>query len=330
MNKFLRKWLFLLLHLTGLVLLWFIVKDLEWDRFSALLSSFPIWKYLVGLAILCMVYILKSLRWKLLNKSFGINTSWKDALIFYLSAGFLSVITPGRLGEFAKIYFLQRKYQLNLLSATSSVILDRIWDVLVLSLAAGISVVVFVAEPSGNLLLVLMIGLLFVISLILILFPSLLFSPLLDQLRRFDSIHQKTAHVYELWKKSRYSNFSTSLPISATSLLLLAFIPVLFSMGGSDQISFISGIGAISISNILSFLPVTIAGIGTRELVFVEVWKLNGYTKEIALSVSAAYFLTTYVGTLVIGGFVYLTHLKQLYRLSEIRRFGNKTKTGNK
>lgn len=320
MNRVLRKWLFLLLHLSGLVLLWFIVKDLEWDKFSTLLSSFPKWKYLSGLAILCIVYLLKSLRWKLLNKSFGINTSWKDALIFYLSAGFLSVITPGRLGEFAKIYFLQKKYHINLLAATSSVILDRIWDVLVLSLAAGISVVAFVAEPSDNLLLVLMIGLLFLISVILVLFPSLIFIPLLYLLRRFVSLHEKTANVYELWKKSRYSNFSTSLLISATSLLMLAFIPVLFSLGTTNQISFFSGIGAVSVSNILSFLPVTIAGIGTRELVFVEVWKLNGHAKEIALSVSTAHFLITYVGTLLIGGLVYLGRLNHLYRLSDIRK----------
>jgi uncharacterized protein (TIRG00374 family) len=306
-----------------LVLLWFIVIDLEWEKFIALLSSFPKWKYLGGLSILCIVYLLKSLRWKLLNKSFGIETSWRDTLIFYLSAGFLSVITPGRLGEFAKIYFLQKKYHLDLFAATSSVILDRIWDVLVLSLAAGISVVVFVAEPSGNLLLVLMIGILFLISVILVLLPSLLFIPLLYLLRRFVSLHEKTANVYELWKKSRYSNFSTSLLISATSLLMLAFIPVLFSLGTSDQIPFFSGIGAVSVSNILSFLPVTIAGIGTRELVFVEVWQLNGHAKEIALSVSTAYFLITYVGTLLIGGLVYLGNLKQLYRLSDIRKLWN-------
>lgn len=323
MNRTLRKWLFLLLHLTGLVLLGFVVADLEWLKFSTLLSSFPKWKYLCGLTILCMVYLLKSLRWKLLNKSFGINTSWRDALIFYLSAGFLSVITPGRLGEFAKIYFLQKKYRLDLLAATSSVLLDRIWDVLVLSLAAGISVLLFVADPSTNLLLVLMIGLLFLISVMLVLSPSLFFIPLLYLVRRFVSLHEKTTNIYELWKKSRFSSFISSLLISVTSFLLLAFIPVLFSLGTADQIPFYSGIGAISISNILSFLPVTIAGIGTRELVFVEVWKLNGHAKEIALSVSTAYFLITYVGTLVIGGLVYLARLKQLYRLSDIRKLWN-------
>ncbi len=145
-----RKWIFAGLHIVGFVLLWFVLRDLEWDTFFVLLKTIPLWKYLVGLAVLCMVYALKSLRWHLLNRSFGIETTWRMALVFYLSAGFLSVITPGRLGEFAKIYFLKRKYKISIPSATSSVFLDRIWDVLVLSLAAGISVAVLLSDTGGE------------------------------------------------------------------------------------------------------------------------------------------------------------------------------------
>ena len=161
MNRRLRKWLFFLLHLTGFVLLWFVVRDLEWNRFFELLKTFPLWKYVAGLVILCIVYAIKSLRWLLLNRSFGIKTTWKTALVFYLSAGFLSVITPGRLGEFAKIYFLKGSISIDIPAATSSVILDRIWDVLVLSFAAGISVVLMLAHPGLNMLTLVLMGLLF-------------------------------------------------------------------------------------------------------------------------------------------------------------------------
>ncbi|MCK4751477.1 MAG: flippase-like domain-containing protein, partial [Bacteroidales bacterium] len=77
---------------------------------------------------------------------------------------------------------------------------------------------------------------------------------------------------------------------------------------------------AISISNILSFLPVTIAGFGTRELVFTEVWRLSHFSKEVAISVSTSYFMVTYLGSLLIGGVVYLFNLKTLYRPEEIRK----------
>ena len=89
------------------------------------------------------------------------------------------------------------------------------------------------------------------------------------------------------------------------------------------RLQYDAGIGAISISNILSFIPVTIAGFGTRELVFAEIWELSQYPKEIALSVSTAYFMVTYLGSLIIGGVVYLSNLKQLYRPGEIRKMND-------
>ena len=143
MKKEIRKGLFLVLHMSGFILLWFVVRDLRWSDFLKELVSYPLWKYLVGLSSLSGVYIMKSWRWQILNRSFGIQIPLKTALIFYLSAGFLSVITPGRLGEFAKIYFLKRKYNVNTAMATSSVLLDRIWDVLVLSLFASVSMAFF-------------------------------------------------------------------------------------------------------------------------------------------------------------------------------------------
>ncbi|MCK4750260.1 MAG: hypothetical protein KAT15_24555, partial [Bacteroidales bacterium] len=56
------------------------------------------------------------------------------------------------------------------------------------------------------------------------------------------------------------------------------------------------------------------------ELVFAEVWKLSGHPKEIALTISTAYFMVTYLGSLVMGGVVYLVNLKQLYKPGEIRK----------
>ena len=324
MKKKAGRWMFILLHLTGFVLLYFVIRDLEWDSFLEVLKAFPAWKYFTGLAFLGVVYGLKSLRWHLLNKSFGIRTSWGMALVFYLSAGFLSVITPGRLGEFSKIYFLKRQYGTDLTAGTSSVILDRIWDVLVLSFAAGVSVVLLWSGPDLHTWAVLAAVILFAVSLLLVLFPAIIFIPLLFMSRRLASLHMQLDEVFRLWKNNRFTNFIPSLVLTATAFLLLAFIPVLFSRHTPFPVEYAAGIGSISISNILSFIPVTIAGFGTRELVFAAVWDLQAYPKEVAISVSTAYFMVTYVGSLLIGGVVYLLSLNKLYRPGEIRKFSTK------
>jgi uncharacterized protein (TIRG00374 family) len=318
MKKGIRKGLFILMHMAGFILLWFVVRDLQWNDFLKELASFPAWKYITGLSILAGVYIMKSWRWQLLNRSFGIQIPLKTAIVFYLSAGFLSVITPGRLGEFAKIYFLKRKYNVNTAMATSSVLLDRIWDVLVLSLFASISVTVFYAGAS--IIVLLLMAALFIVSMLVIVLPGAIFIPLLFALQRFSRLKEKVNEIYIMWKSKRFNSITRALVLTLLSFLMLAGIPVLFSAGSPYPIDFMEGIGAISISNILSFIPITIAGFGTRELVFTEIWKLSGYPKEIAISVSTSYFMVTYLGSLLIGGLVYLLRLKELYRPREIRQ----------
>ncbi len=317
MSKRVKRALFLMLHLGGFVLLWFLVRDLNWSSFLRAMQSYPLWKYFVGLGFLLLVYFMKAWRWQILDRSFGIRISLKTALVFYFSAGFLSVITPGRLGEFAKIYFLKRKYNITTAKATSSVVLDRIWDVLILSLFASISLSLF--YTGSTVLVLVVIAMLLLGSILVILFPGVVFKPLLYFLLRFKEKHDKLEELFLMWKENRFKRILPALTLSLLPYLLLVSIPFLFSASTLYPIKLMDSIGAISISNILSFIPVTIAGFGTRELVFSEIWKLSNYPKEVAISISTSYFMVTYLGSLLMGGIVYLFNLKALYRPAEIR-----------
>jgi len=178
--------------------------------------------------------------------------------------------------------------------------------------------VILLSDPGINLLI--LIAVVFLLSLTVILLPSVFFIPLLFMIRKFTGVHQRIQNIFELWKESRFKNFVASITITILSFVMLAAIPVMFSYDTTYPIPFQSSIAAISISSILSFFPVTIAGFGTRELVFTEVWRLEAYPKEIALSISTAYFMITYLGSLLMGGVVYLINLKHLYRPSELRK----------
>ncbi|MEZ5070599.1 MAG: lysylphosphatidylglycerol synthase transmembrane domain-containing protein [Bacteroidales bacterium] len=307
-----------LLHLVGFGLLVLVVRNMDWTDFGRLLRLYPLWKYAAGLAILCLVYGMKSYRWMILNRA-GIHTTWSTSVVYYLSAGFLSVLTPGRLGEFAKVYFLKKNHQTSLSLATSAVFLDRIWDVLVLSLAAGMYLLWLAGDAGVTGWTLLLLVLLFAGSLVLVLRPGWLFRPLRRVTRRFPSVHGKLDDLFTLWESRRFAHFLPSLGISGAAFLSLAFIPVIFAMGTPYPLHLRDGIGAISVSNILSFLPITVAGFGTRELVFTTIWERLSYPVAAAISVSTVYFMVTYLGSLVIGGLVYVANVGRLFRWREWR-----------
>jgi len=319
MNKqLIRKILFFTLHSIGFIFLYIILKDMELKKLFRLMLEFPLWKIMIGLILLLMVYIIKTFRWFLINKVFGIKSGLYNLFLFFLASGFLSVITPGRLGEFVKIFFLKKKYNISVQMATSSVLLDRIWDVLILSLMGCISLIVIFSRfqlETWSLILIIMI---FLISMIIIIFPGSIFLPVI-YVTKNKSFNAEMEVLYELWGKNRFRLFIPGFFLSLVSFLLLALIPLMFSVELESPVSYITGIGAVSISNILSILPISIAGFGTRELVFLKIWELEGYQAELAVSVSTAYFIVTYLGSLLLGGIVYIFWFRRLYSIKEIK-----------
>jgi uncharacterized membrane protein YbhN (UPF0104 family) len=133
------------------------------------------------------------------------------------------------------------------------------------------------------------------------------------------TIRQEIDAVFVLWRKNRFRFLLPGLVTSLAAFLLLALIPLLFSGDLDAPVSYVTSISAVSISNILSFIPVTIAGFGTRELVFTQIWHMNGYAPELAISVSTVYFIITYLGSMLLGGLVYLFSFRKIYRIRNIQ-----------
>lgn len=305
------KILYYALHLAGFILLWLVLRNFDWQQFGGLFRSFTAWNFLAGLGMLVIVYLLKSLRWMLINRTFGVKLSYGNTLIFFLVSGFLSVITPGRLGEFARIFFVKQKTGVSSTVATSSVVLDRVWDVLVLSMLGGAgAVLIFGGFRVGPFTLALIIAF-FLLALAIILYPALVFVPLKFLFRRRSGLKAEMNRVYHDWKANALRLFLPGFGLSLTAFLALAFIPLFFTGQLDQEVGLVHAVSAVSISNMLAFLPVTVAGFGTRELVFSEIWQMLGYATEPAITISTAYFICNYLGSLVAGGITYLVWFRK-------------------
>lgn len=314
-----RKTIFYLLHLAGFVLLYLVLRNFDWQQFGLLFRSFTVFDFLLGFGMLVLVYLLKSFRWMLINHTFGVRLGLGTTLIFFLVSGFLSVITPGRLGEFAKIFFLQRKTGTSVTVATSSVVLDRVWDVLILSLLGGISAVLVFGGFSLNFLTIGLIAAFFLLALAIILFPAIVFGPVKFLFRKKERLVPEIDRVYHDWRSNAGRLFFPGFMLTLLAFLALAMIPLIFTHSIGQEVGIIPSVSAVSLSNMLAFLPVTVGGFGTRELVFSEIWKVMEYSTASAITISTAYFICNYLGSLVLGGLSYLVWFKKHFRLKEVR-----------
>lgn len=314
----LRKTLYYGLHITGFVLLYFVMRNFDWQSFGRLFSSFTVYNFLAGFSMLIVVYLVKSFRWYLINRTFGVKIGYGTTLIFFLVSGFLSVITPGRIGEFAKIAFLRKTAGANTTVATSSVVLDRIWDVLVLTLLGGVSALLIFGRFEIDPLTIILITVFFLAALAIIIFPALVFVPLKYVTRKREKLHEDIDRVYADWRVNAGRLFLPGFLTTLVAFLALALIPLFFTGRLGQEVGLIPSVSAVSISNMLAFLPVTVAGFGTRELVFSEIWGILNYTTESAITISTAYFICNYLGSVLLGGVTYLVWFRKHFSLKEV------------
>jgi uncharacterized membrane protein YbhN (UPF0104 family) len=320
-KKILRKTALVLMHSLGFVLLYFVVRKLDFGMIKENFALFRTWKIVVGLVLLMLVYLIKNYRWLTINRAFGLNAGYGTLLVFFLFSGLLSSVTPGRLGEFSRIWFIQRKYRPGISVSTSSVLLDRIWDVLTLSMIGGISIILLVSRFTIEWYTLALISFIFLVSLAIILFPGLLFRPAI-RLAGDRSIRGELEYILGIWMKNRTAFLIPGFSTSLAAFALLAIIPVMLSADLDAPVHYGTSVPAVSISNILSFLPVTVAGFGTREFVFTRVWSIQSYSALTAVSVSFIYFITTYMGSMLFGGIAYLGWIRKFYNIRDIRSRG--------
>ncbi len=106
------------------------------------------WSFLfLSLVLMVLEIIIKSLRWQVLLSSLGIAISKMKAISLHWLGVFVGFVTPGRIGEAIKVYFLKNKGH-SAFHSLFSVILDRVVDIIIL-LFLGILVFVFFLRQIG-------------------------------------------------------------------------------------------------------------------------------------------------------------------------------------
>ncbi len=269
--------------------------------------------YLAGLGCLLVYLILKSKRWQLLLRSQEVRCSIYTAFNIYNIGSLYGLLTPGRVGDFAKVYHLS-PYGSSNIAALWGILYDRLLDLLVL-LVLNIFTLFFLRRllPQFSPLFWLIICLLLAGAMLLIslaLFKKLaktrlrhLPAPLLEYAARF---HQKFIQPA--------ARLRSLTPREALSIILLTILVwgllftvyYIFALSLDIQIGPGLFIALASLAMLLSSLPISLSGIGVRDLSFILLLSLVGVDEHRAVSLSFL-VLSTYIFSALIGAYALLS-----------------------
>lgn len=266
--------------------------------------------YLLGISIFLVLPLMsvKAARWSSLLLMQDIHYPLKDAISVYLASYYIGLVTPGRLGDFIKVLYLKRGRAIPYGKAFVSALMDRLFDLLLIVMVGitGIS-----SFGLFNRFGYTSFGLL---ALMILLLGSLFNNKILDRILRnvYKTLSRRWRDRVQLHFNdfavdiNKLKNIKLSLPLLLTIVAYcITFLQCyLMALALHMGLSFFYIAFTVSIAGLVALLPISFAGIGTRDVTVIFLFGLMGIGPQEAVSFSLLY-LTVFVFVIGLWGAVY-------------------------
>lgn len=299
-----------LLRVIGLVIFAVILRAVDFTRVVSRVSEASTGYLVAGLLCSLPIMIVRSHRWNLIKQLLHINVPYRFSLYLQF-LGQVGFLTPGRVGEFVKVCYLGEQ-SVSVIRSIASILVDRLFDILIVLVVAGIGVLhLYGNGPGGSVLVVTLVVLL--VAIVLIRSPEIFYRTRVQWFLKKILPERFETHLMNLLSSSK--QFLRQLGLSDvlywTVLSLFAFTGqviriTLFSRSLDISVSPLFLAEIISIVILVNLLPISLMGLGTRDAVFIYFFGLVGVGPERALALSLILFGSVMVYSIV-SGLVILT-----------------------
>jgi glycosyltransferase 2 family protein len=292
MNKYTR-WL---VRLIGPALLIFFLLRSDLGGIIANFGSLKLAPLVLSLLLYPIFIAVKAWRWNLLMHELGMQEPPLGySMALYMIGLFLGGATPGQSGDFIKAWYLRERGQ-PLAPALFSILLDRLFDFLIMALLGLLGLVAFL----GVLPRPLQYAAVAFAAAIILLTPALMARRPRDWLmtRLVPLVPQRVRELVERWR-DQFAGLSLR-PALLAKLLLASIgsasstilrIYLLFLALGLTNVPILAVVSSTALIAILQALPISVAGVGVRDAILIPMLGLYHYTPEQALSLSALFLL---------------------------------------
>jgi uncharacterized protein (TIRG00374 family) len=302
----------LLPRMIGIVLLVFLLKQLDLRYLLDTLKQAHLGTILFAICLLILLIGIKTIRWQVILSALNLSLPWKEAYLAYFASIFIGFLTPGRLGEFGRAFYVHDEVNSRSGMAISSVLADRLFDLYTL-LLVGVAAIFSIGTPQYRLWMILFF--------LLTLLPLILFlndrtfiwmqnaAGRLGQYGRrlFDPEGWLVGVRHGLLKMgTRAVAVCTGLTIAAYGVYFTQCF--LLSKSLALDVNYGVIMFSVALGSLITLLPFSISGLGTREATIVAYMSTVGVAAEKALSFSFLVFVTFYVAGGLVGAIAWLVH----------------------
>lgn len=295
-------------RLIGLGILVIILLQLDLKATAATLARVQ-WGYLLlATAANPIQFGLKSWRWRELLRLQRVAYPMRDTFLAFMAGFFLGLVTPGRVGEMSRSLYLKQDRGLAVSAGLANVLVDRLFDLYTILVLGTLGLILSQLLPDWAL------ALLAAGTLGALVMPLVLLSDRLAAWGLMIVRHSPFVRNYGSSLTSATARFQEGLrPLLTPSLggpllLTLMAYTVFFVQAWLLAQALMLDIGiaylamCLSIAGVITLLPISFLGLGTRDAILIVLFAQLGLAAEQAVAFSTLFFLTFYVGGGLIGG----------------------------
>jgi len=311
-NCFLKnKWVFKLIGLIILILI--LAFKINFKELILAIASIKLKYLLETTVILSIITVVNPYRWQYILKKLSIHYSFKKLFGFYYLTMLFGAITPARTGEIISRIALLKKNAYPTDKSLVSIIVERVADLFFLLLFVYAGALVFFRFLRLEVFLIIAISLILIILFLILIRKN--FSRILLEKFFLIIIPQKFKSNWRVWFKKCLENlkkfcFRDYLVILLLTTLTWAVIFIamnLLALGwGINTVPFFYLAISVALSNLVSLLPISISGLGTREAVLLGLLSFFNVSPEKIVSFSLSIFLINLIIICVIGLYAWL------------------------
>lgn len=282
----------MILKLVGIILFIVILSKIDLKSFFGLLRNINLFYFIYAVLLLFPMIVIKAYRWNYLKKTQNINYKLSDSILMYGSGIYIGLLTPGRIGDFIKVLYLKNDGN-SVGKSFVSVFIDRIADLLFLIIFSYIGMFFFINLFRKQ---VYILSFLFIAVLLIIIFAvtkGRLVKSLIRKIFNF-LIPEKYKERFRLnfsdfYKDLRILNRKRIFKVSLITVLVwvIYFIQIfLLANALNINISFIYLSICAAIAGLVTLIPISISGIGTRDITLIVLFSFLGISRESAVAIS--------------------------------------------
>lgn len=292
-----------LLRLMGPVLLILVVwrldnKELLWESIRHADAS------LLGVAVAlnAVVIHVKVLRWRSLLEARGFPCPLGRAYVAVLSSVYLGMLTPGRVGDALRIQYVRREIETPYAEGIATTLMDRVCDLYVVAVIAALGSASFSSSLRDDLALAIWTAVAISLGLPLLLFIRAFYERMGGLLRRISARwHAGFEDIIRALRGLIRRSLVVGVPLTVIAFGVNYVQGWLAAQAIGVDLDYFQVAALLSVTSLLSLLPISISGVGVRELFFAVVFPTLGLLPAEGVAFGLMVLAVIYVATVLAG-----------------------------